>query len=54
VAVDNPDAITIDGAPFSETTLESADEIKPEAHHHSTDQEKWSATPFINVDDSRN
>lgn len=32
VAVDNPDAFTIDETPFTETTLKSADEVQPKAH----------------------
>ena len=52
VTVDNPDTRTIDDAPFAETALKSADEVQPEAHHHGTNQEKRSATPLVNVDDS--
>ena len=52
VAVDNPDTGTIDEAPFAETALKSADEVQPEAHHHGTNQQKRSATPLVNIDDS--
>ena len=52
MAVDNPDTGTIDEAPFAETALKSADEVPPEAHHHGTNQQKRSATPLVNIDDS--
>ena len=54
VAIDNPDASTIDDAPFTETALKSADEIQPKAHHQSTDQQERPTAPLINVDDRRN
>ena len=52
VSADDPDASTIDEAPFAETALKSANEVQPEAHHHGADQEKWSTAPLVNVDDS--
>ena len=50
MAVDNPNTSTVNGAPFTETTLESADEVHPEAHQYGTDQEKRSTTPLVDID----
>ena len=54
MTVDNPDSPTVNNTPFTETALETSDEVHPEAHKQGADQKKWSATPLVNVDDSRN
>ncbi len=49
------DTAAVDGAPLAEAAaLQTADDLKPEAHEQGTGEEHATTTPAVNVDDGGN
>ena len=41
----------VDVTPMSKSALETSDQHKPEAHEEGTDEEQWTASPSVDVED---